>query len=142
MPRDKRGAPYASWDRARAAQVPKATPTVHAMNNPGSGLLCRLDDIPDGDAIGVHVPSATGGFDLILLRRGERVFAYHNECPHTGRNLDYAPGRFLVRDGRVMCAVHGATFVVESGACVGGPCRNGLAPFPIEQVEGEVRLAR
>ena len=120
----------------------ESNPDFQAMNNPGSGLLCRVDDIPDGDAIGVHVPSATGGFDLILLRRGERVFAYHNECPHTGRNLDYAPGRFLVREARVMCAVHGATFAVESGACLGGPCRNGLVPFPIEQIEGEVRLVR
>ncbi len=104
-------------------------------------MLCRLDDIPDGDAIGVRVLSATGGFDLILLRRGERVIAYHNECPHPGRNLDFVPGRFLVRDGRLMCAVHGATFAVESGACVGGPCRNGLVAMPVESLEGEVRLA-
>lgn len=110
------------------------------MNESSSGVLCRLDEIPDGDAIGVHVPSATGGFDLIVLRRGERVFAYHNECPHAGRNLDYAPGRFLVRDGRITCAVHGATFAVESGACVGGPCRNGLVAIPIDVAGGEVRL--
>jgi nitrite reductase/ring-hydroxylating ferredoxin subunit len=112
------------------------------MNDSGSRVLCRLDDIPDGDAIGVEVPSATGGFELILLRRGDRVFAYHNECPHTARNLDYAPGRFLVRDGRITCAVHGATFAVESGACVGGPCRSGLVPVPVEQHDGEVHLAR
>ena len=111
------------------------------MNEPAAGALCRLADIPDGDAIAVHVPSATGGFELILLRRGERVFAYHNECPHTGRNLDYAPGRFLVREARITCAVHGATFAVESGACRGGPCRNGLVPMPIVVSEGEVRLA-
>ena len=110
------------------------------MNDPGSDALCRLEDIPDGDAIGVHIPSAAGGFELILLRRGERVFAYHNECPHTGRNLDYAPGRFLVRDGRLTCAVHGATFAVESGACMGGPCRNGLVALPVEVSNGEVHL--
>lgn len=110
------------------------------MNDPASRALCRLDDIPDGDAIGVSVPSATGGFELILLRRGDRVFAYHNECPHAGRNLDYAPGRFLVSGGRLICAVHGATFAVESGACVGGPCRNGLVAVPVEVSGGEVRL--
>ena len=110
------------------------------MNEPGARALCRLDDIPDGGAIGVSVPSATGGFELILLRRGGRAFAYHNECPHAGRNLDYAPGQFLVRDGRITCAVHGATFGVESGACLGGPCRNGLVAMPIDVVDGEVRL--
>jgi nitrite reductase/ring-hydroxylating ferredoxin subunit len=106
----------------------------------GAAPLCRVDEIPDGDAIGVDVPSSTGGFALIVMRQGERVFAYHNECPHAGRRLDYAPGRFLVRDGRVICAVHGATFAVDSGACLGGPCRNGLVPMPVDVVDGEVRL--
>jgi len=110
------------------------------MNDAPARALCRLDDIPDGDAIGVNVPSSSGGFDLILLRRGERVFAYHNECPHAGRNLDWSPGRFLVRDGRIVCAAHGATFAVESGACLGGPCRNGLVAVPIELCDGEVLL--
>jgi nitrite reductase/ring-hydroxylating ferredoxin subunit len=104
------------------------------------GALCRVADIPDGGAIGVHVPSSTGGFDLILLRLGERVFAYHNECPHAGRNLDYAPGQFLVADARIVCAVHGATFAVDSGACLGGPCRAGLVAMPIDVVGGEVFL--
>ncbi len=102
--------------------------------------LCRLDDIPDGSAIGARIESSTGGFDLVVLRQGENVFAYHNECPHAGRNLDFAPGRFLVRDGRLTCAVHGATFAVESGACIGGPCRSGLVALPVEVIDGDVRL--
>lgn len=105
-----------------------------------ASALCRVDEIPDGDAIAIEVPSATGGFGLILLRRGAQVFAYHNECPHAGRRLDYAPGRFLVRDDRLTCAVHGATFNVASGACVAGPCRNGLIALPVEIADGAVWL--
>lgn len=105
-----------------------------------SAPLCRLEDIPDGGAVAVHVDSATGGFELIVLRQGERVFAYHNECPHAGRRLDYAPGRFLVSEGRIVCAAHGATFRVDSGACLGGPCSNGLAPVPVAVVDGEIRV--
>ena len=117
-----------------------------AGSNPGAGAaaprgaLCRVEDIPDGGAIGAHVSSSTGGFDLILMRLGDRVFAYHNECPHAGRNLDYAPGQFLVKDARIVCAVHGATFAVDSGACLGGPCRSGLVAMPIEVIDGEVRV--
>ncbi|MEO5622604.1 MAG: Rieske (2Fe-2S) protein [Dokdonella sp.] len=107
-----------------------------------SAPLCRLDEIPDGGAIAAQVDTATGGFELILLRQGDRVFAYHNECPHAGRNLDFAPGRFLVSDGRITCAVHGATFAVSSGACCGGPARSGLVAMPVEVVEGVVRLGR
>ncbi len=105
-----------------------------------SAPLCRLDDIRDGEAIGVHVASATGGFDLIVLREQDRVFAYHNECPHAGRPLDFAPGRFLVSRGSLICAVHGATFRVSNGACIGGPCSNGLVAMPVEVVDGFVRL--
>ncbi|MEO7936023.1 MAG: Rieske (2Fe-2S) protein [Dokdonella sp.] len=101
-----------------------------------SPVLCRVNDIPDGGAISVRVDSATGGFEIILMRQGEQVFGYHNECPHQGRNLDYVPGKFLMKDGRIICAAHGAMFAVSSGECVSGPCSNGLLRVPI-QVDGE-----
>ncbi len=102
--------------------------------------LCRLEDIADGNALAVDVDSSTGGFCLILLRRGAQVHAYHNECPHAGRRLDWAPGKFLVKDGTIVCAAHGAVFDVASGACLGGPCRSGLARVPVRVEAGEVRL--
>ncbi|MEO7014273.1 MAG: Rieske (2Fe-2S) protein [Dokdonella sp.] len=100
-----------------------------------SRALCRVDDIPDNGAISVHVESSTGGFDIILMRQGAEVFGYHNECPHQGRNLDYAPGKFLIKEGCIMCAAHGALFKVQSGERVAGPCSTGLVRVPI-RVEG------
>jgi nitrite reductase/ring-hydroxylating ferredoxin subunit len=103
--------------------------------------LCRLDAIADGGAAAVHVDSSTGGFDLVLVRIGERVAAYHNECPHAGRRLDYAPGKFLIDNGTLICAAHGAVFAIESGRCLGGPCRGaGLRSVPVEVVDGQVCL--
>ena len=101
-----------------------------------SKLLCRLEEIPDGSARAVDVESSTGGFSLVLLRRGGEVHAYHNECPHAGRRLDWAPGKFLVKDGAIICAAHGAIFDIPTGACLGGPCRNGLARVRVV-VEGD-----
>ena len=103
-------------------------------------LLCRLDEIPDGGAAAVNVESSTGGFSLVLLRSGERVYAYHNECPHAGRRLDWSPGKFLVKDGVIICAAHGATFDVPTGACLGGPCRNGLARIAVKIDDGVITL--
>ena len=102
-------------------------------------IFCRLEDIPDGGAIAVDVESSTGGFNLMMVRQGERVYAYHNECPHAGRRLDWSPGKFLVKDGVIICAAHGATFDVPTGACLGGPCRSGLAGVPVLVVDGEVK---
>lgn len=103
-----------------------------------STVLCKLEDIPDGGAIAVNIDSSTGGFEIILSRRGEVVSAFHNECPHQGRRLDYAPGQFLIKDGNIICAAHGATFRLDSGICLGGPCRNGLVPVPVRVEAGMV----
>ncbi len=101
-----------------------------------SRAWCRVEDIPDFGATSVQVDSSTGGFELVVMRQGEQVFAYHNECPHAGRSLEYAPGKFLVKDGRIICAAHGAVFAVSSGECLGGPCRNGLVSVPLRIVDG------
>jgi len=85
--------------------------------------LCRLEDIPDGGVLGVDPPDPEGE-PLLLARQGNAVQAWLNVCPHAGRRMDYAPGLFLVKDDKLTCAVHGATFALrESGLCVAGPCR-------------------
>jgi len=85
--------------------------------------LCRLQDIPDGGVIAVDALLPEGEENLILLRRGEQVHAYLNICPHAGRQLDYAPGQFLLSKGTLICAVHGASFDQDDGRCIAGPCK-------------------
>src|SRR3546814_10720100 len=80
--------------------------------------LCRLDDIPDGGATAVDAALADGEESLILLRRGDQVHGYLNVCPHAGRRLDYAPGKFLLKNDTLICAVHGATFNQGDGLCI------------------------
>lgn len=99
--------------------------------------VCRLDDIVDGGARGVSVHVGEQ-WDLVLLRRGAQVFAYHNECSHAGRNLDYVPGKFLLDGDRIVCPAHGATFKVESGVCCGGPANAPLKSVPVRVVDGAV----
>jgi len=102
--------------------------------------LCKVCDIPDGGATVREVENADDPHSLILLRRSGQVFAYRNECPHAGRRLDWAPGRFLIENGQLICAAHGACFLVETGRCIDGPARgDALTPVAIEIVDGEVR---
>ncbi|MBS0570993.1 MAG: Rieske (2Fe-2S) protein [Proteobacteria bacterium] len=103
--------------------------------------LCRVEDVPDGGATAVRVDTSTGGFDLILVRSGDRVAAFHNECPHAGRRLDYAPGKFLIDGDTLICAAHGAVFGLGSGQCLGGPCRgDALRSVPVAVIDGQVCL--
>ncbi len=104
--------------------------------------LIRLEDLPDGGTAEVEADVAGEPESLILVRDGARVAAFLNVCPHAGRRLDWAPGRFLIDQGRLVCAAHGATFDRLSGECVAGPCRGAsLVAVAVEVHEGEVRIA-
>ena len=81
--------------------------------------LCALQDIPDGGAIELD----HAGDSLVAIRYGAQVYVYQNICPHAGRALNWAPGRFLLSLGQLVCAAHGASFKPENGECIGGPCR-------------------
>ena len=80
---------------------------------------------------------------LLVHRDGTRARAWLNICPHAGRRLDWAPGEFLrTKDGLLVCAVHGATFELGEGLCVGGPCRgNHLRAVAVAVHDGVVHLA-
>ena len=113
-----------------------------AGSGPSDGVsvrktLCRVEDVPQGGATSREVDSSTGGFSLVITRVGDVVRAFHNECPHAGRRLDWAPGKVLVEAGTLVCAAHGAQFMLDSGACIGGPCRGaGLKPVAVS-VDGD-----
>lgn len=105
--------------------------------------LCAVSDIPEGQAIARTVASSGGGFVVILTRLGARVSAFHDECPHAGRRLDWAPGQFLIELGHLVCAAHGAAFTLDTGYCVGGPCRGqALLRFPVRVEAGLVYPGR
>jgi nitrite reductase/ring-hydroxylating ferredoxin subunit len=101
--------------------------------------LCRVDDIP---VDGAHAVEA-GDLAVLLTRVGGTVRAFHNVCPHAGRRLDWSPGRFLIEDGRIVCAAHGAMFDRADGRCVAGPARGGgLTPVAVIVEDDEVLLER
>jgi nitrite reductase/ring-hydroxylating ferredoxin subunit len=105
-------------------------------------ILCRLEDIPDGGVLGVDPPDPQGE-SLLLARRGNSVQGWLNVCPHAGRRMDYAPGLFLVKDDKLTCAVHGATFALrQGGLCVSGPCRGqSLVAVAVQVRDGMVTRA-
>lgn len=118
--------------------------------------LVRLDTLPH--RVPVDVEASLGhvleqGMDstadtsgemeaLIVYRDGDEVRVWLNVCPHAGRRLDWAPGKFLIgKDGSLICAAHGATFETKRGECVSGPCKGqSLRAIPVTVIDGEVRV--
>ncbi len=112
-----------------------------AVLTPGVRTLCRLDELPDGGSRGFA--AASGGFvGLFAVRQGEHVMVYVNACPHVGLPLDWQPDKFLTADGtRIVCAVHGAQFAIDTGRCVQGPCAGDfLEPVAVSIVDGVITV--
>ena len=116
-----------------------------SLNNDGDRTtLARLEQIEDGGFAEAEAVLDGDPESLILHRDGAVVRAWLNVCPHAGRRLDWAPGKFLKsRDGLLVCAVHGASFELQRGQCVAGPCRGDcLRAVAVEVRDGNVMLAR
>lgn len=105
--------------------------------------LTTLDRLEDGALLEVEAVVDGDAESLILHRRGDAVRAWLNVCPHAGRRLDWAPGRFLLsKEGLLVCAAHGASFELERGECVAGPCRGeSLRAVPVRVDGTDVSLA-
>jgi nitrite reductase/ring-hydroxylating ferredoxin subunit len=107
-------------------------------------VICALDALPEGRARGIKLEVEGAALALIVLRKGSRVFAYRNVCPHRGTSLDWVPDQFMSVDGAYLqCATHGALFEPETGECLAGPCRGkGLTPVAVAVQQGDVVLTQ
>jgi len=105
-------------------------------------MLIALDGIPDGGCVEVDARIEGELESLIVHRAGGHVRAWLNICPHAGRRLDWAAGKFLIsKAGHLVCAVHGASFALDDGVCVEGPCRGeALRAVAVELRGNEVWL--
>ena len=91
---------------------------------------CRLDSIPDGSARGFELDADT---PILIVRQGDRAWAYINRCPHIGVQLNWTPDQFMSLDNRhLQCSMHGAQFRIKDGFCIDGPCiGRSLQPLPV-----------
>lgn len=114
-----------------------------SLNNGDRVTLATLSGIEDGGFAEAEAEIDGVPEPLILHRDGDAVRAWLNVCPHQGRRLDWAPGKFLKsKDGLLVCAVHGASFELQRGECVAGPCRGDcLRAVAVEVRDGAVLLA-
>ena len=105
--------------------------------------LIALSAIPEGGFAEVEAEVDGLAESLVLYRDGDAVRAWLNVCPHAGRRLDWAPGRFLKsKQGQLVCAAHGASFELAGGMCTAGPCKGErLRAVGVAVRDGEVVLA-
>ncbi|AWH30271.1 Rieske (2Fe-2S) protein [Stenotrophomonas sp. YAU14A_MKIMI4_1] len=112
------------------------------MTTPAAALIV-LEALADGAFVEVEALVDGDAESVVLYRDGSQVRAFLNICPHAGRRLDWAPGQFLKsREGHLVCAAHGASFALDSGDCVAGPCKGDrLRAVQVDVRDGQVYLA-
>ncbi len=88
--------------------------------------VCREEELGAGVVRTAQLGHDSDGRPIqALLLRDESgaVVAYRNLCQHLPVPLDGGTGELLSEDGmHLVCGTHGATYRLNDGFCVDGPC--------------------
>lgn len=111
-------------------------------------VICATDAIERGGAKAfslsrIDASGESRPFPIVVIRTHDNDYiGYVNSCPHDGVWLNIGSGDFFTPDRAFLrCGRHGATFEIDSGLCIDGPCKDrSLQPVALAVVGGEVCL--
>ena len=79
-----------------------------------------VDEIADPGSRSFSVRNKVEELTGFVVRKGQHIYAYKNQCPHTGVTLNWSEDVFLnCEENLIQCGVHGALFSIEGGLCPG-----------------------
>jgi nitrite reductase/ring-hydroxylating ferredoxin subunit len=99
-------------------------------------------DLADPGSKGFRFRQGSRLFAGFVVREGERVSGWVDQCPHGGWPMGAFDDRYLTRDaGHILCAGHGGLFTLD-GEGATNPCLGlRLTPWPVSVRDGEVFTA-
>lgn len=111
-------------------------------------VVCATDAIERGGAKSFSLSrldeaGASRPFPIVVIRTHDNDYiGYVNACPHDGVWLNIGRGDFFTPDRAFLkCGRHGATFEIDTGLCIDGPCNGkNLQPIALAVVDKEVCL--
>jgi 3-phenylpropionate/trans-cinnamate dioxygenase ferredoxin subunit len=97
--------------------------------------VASLSDIPDQGTLAVTLGDGT---PVCLVRRGDEVTAFLDECPHQGMQLSVGE---VLEDGTLECPWHGARFDCRTGAVCRGSAEQPATLVEVRVEDGQVFVA-
>jgi nitrite reductase/ring-hydroxylating ferredoxin subunit len=73
---------------------------------------------------------------VLLLRKGDRIFAIHDRCSHRGCSLSEGE----LEGDEVVCACHGSRFDLADGSLRAGPASSPQPAFEAREREGKIEI--
>jgi len=103
-------------------------------------FLCTFDSLENLETRSFDVKIKRKKMSVFIIRKDDQIYAYQNSCPHAKASLEWNDDEFLDETKQhIICAMHGATFSIEAGECLGGPCSGkGLEVVNVRIIEGDV----
>lgn len=95
--------------------------------------VAALGDVPDGGMRRVDAQ----GYPVVLVRRGETVFALAATCAHQGGPLDQG----TLEGETITCPWHGSRFCLTDGSIVNGPAAYPQPALRVRIADGRIRVA-
>lgn len=72
--------------------------------------------------------------DILLIRKGEKVFALEATCPHAGAPLE----KGALCEGKLVCPWHKSVFTFDEGLLLEPPSLRSLKQFAVKVEQGEL----
>ncbi len=91
---------------------------------------CAEAELPDGQLKRVNVK----GTDIVLLKRGNAVFALGEKCSHLGGPLSEGQ----LEGDTVQCPWHGSRFCLKDGSVVDGPATHPQPTLDVMTRDGQI----
>jgi nitrite reductase/ring-hydroxylating ferredoxin subunit len=121
-----------------------ADPSGVRRNAPAIGTdVCGLAEVADGKSRVVVFGKDWHAFELIVVRTGECVWGYVNECKHMPLPLNLLDDHAVETvKHHFLCDHHCASFRFSDGYCVEGPCEGqSLDSVPLAIRGGRIVIA-
>lgn len=101
-------------------------------------VVCLSEDVKEkGKAVRFMVAYQGKIKPAFVIRYHGQVYGYLNQCAHQPVEMDWQLGEFWGLDhATLVCSMHGAGYLPESGMCIMGPCKGArLIQVPVLQKE-------